>query len=141
VRLACRLGDANVDVARAFAERSTRNVAPSFAVEVPARVTTGGRVEFIARWSPDSAEEFVVYDRVGQTLATQREAIVVSFFATAGVFDVDRVGRDAEDRWTTVTNGWTAPDRPNVVSLWFVARDSRGAATWSSAAIVVEERR
>ena len=59
-------------------------------------------------------------------LVPQREALRVSWFASAGVFDHDVTGRDAEDVALSTVNGWQAPTTPGIVHLWLVLRDSRG---------------
>jgi hypothetical protein len=138
VRLACRLGDADVDVARAFAERYVRNRAPAVSVTMPTRVSPGAVVDVDVRWSAGDAEDFVVYDRATQTLVTERESIVASFFATAGTFEVERSGRDADDRTTSTTNRFTAPDRAGRVRVWVVARDSRGGVAWQAIDVDVD---
>jgi hypothetical protein len=140
VRLACRLGDAGVDVARAFDRRYERNVAPTFIVDAPARVAARDAVDVVVRWPGASAEDFVVYDREAQRLVTTREGIVASFFATDGVFAVDRRGQEATERATTATNGWTAPSVDGVVHHVVVVRDGRGAVAWTAFDVDVAAR-
>jgi len=143
VRLACRLGDADVDVARTFGRRYARNVAPTFAVDVPARVSAGDAIDIAVRWPAASAEDFVVYDRDAQRLVTTREGIVASFFATNGVFAVDRRGAEEEgevQRVTTTNNGWTAPSAAGVVHHQIVVRDGRGGVAWTAFDVVVAGR-
>jgi len=92
----------------------------------PASVTPGQKVTFEASWSAQAAETFPVYDIRTVTLVAQREALRVSWFATAGVFDHDVTGRDAEDPALSTANGWQAPATAGPVHLWLVLRDSRG---------------
>lgn len=138
VRLACRLGDAEADVARAYAERYVDNRAPGVVVSVAARVAPGTTVDVTVSWTAADAEDFVVYDRATQALVEARESIVASFFATAGTFDAARSGRDGDDRATSTTNRWTAPDDAGVVHLWAVVRDGRGAVVWRSVEVDVQ---
>jgi hypothetical protein len=84
------------------------------------------------------AETYVYIDPTSKQIATGRESIVASFYATAGTFDLDRVGREGTDLATTADNGWTAPATPGRVHLWVVLRDARGGVGWGSYAITVE---
>jgi hypothetical protein len=84
------------------------------------------------------AETYLYIDPTSKQVATGREAIVASWYATAGTFDLDRVGREGADLATTADNGWTAPDTPGRVHLWVVLRDARGGVGWGSYTIAVE---
>ena len=72
-----------------------------------------------------------------EQIATGRESMVASWYATAGTFDLDRVGRDGTDPATTADNGWTAPGSLGPVHLWVVLRDARGGVGWGSYTVTV----
>jgi hypothetical protein len=77
------------------------------------------------------AETYVNLDLATHSLVNQREAMQVSWFATAGAFDHDQTGRDTADLVNSSTNVWRAPDRPTTVHLWAVLRDDRGGTGWA----------
>ena len=72
-------------------------------------------------------------------LQIRREAIRVSWFATAGKFDVDRTDRSADDTTATSSNTWTPPAHAGDVHLWIVLRDDRGGSGWQSYRISVTD--
>lgn len=79
------------------------------------------------------AEPYLEFERVRRELRPRREALRVSWFASAGEFDHERTGR-AEDEadLTGSDDAWTAPGSEGVVQLWVVLRDDRGGVGWSS---------
>jgi hypothetical protein len=83
------------------------------------------------------AETYIYVDPTTKQIATGRESMVASWYATAGTFDLDRVGRDGTDTATTVDNGWTAPTSPGPVHMWVVLRDARGGVGWGSYTVTV----
>ena len=89
-------------------------------------------------WTDGTAEGFLVYDIASHTLVTQREALRLSWFATAGVFLHDRSGRGETETETFTQNVWTAPPTPGLVHLWLVLRDSRGGVDFAEAQIDVQ---
>jgi hypothetical protein len=109
-------------------------------------VSRGQRVTLEVAWpscpaSPSAcggAESYVYIDPSSKELATARESIVASWYATAGAFDCDRVGRDGTDPALTADNAWTAPGSAGTVRLWVVLRDARGGVGWASYAVLVE---
>jgi hypothetical protein len=86
----------------------------------------------------NGAETYVYIDPTSKQIATGRESIVASWYATGGSFDLDRVGRSGTDTATTAENHWTAPTSAGVVHLWVVLLDARGGVGWGSYAIKVE---
>src|SRR4029079_11484965 len=74
----------------------------------PASVTVGQHVTLQAAWADGTAESFLVYDIPSHTLVTQREALRLSWFATAGVFEHDRSGRSETETETFTQNDWVA---------------------------------
>src|SRR5262245_4941997 len=103
----------------------------------PASVTVGQHVTLQADWADGTAESFLVYDIPSHTLVTQREALRLSWFATAGVFEHDRSGRSEAETETFTQNDWVAPDTPGLVHLFLVLRDSRGGVDFAEASIDV----
>jgi hypothetical protein len=109
-------------------------------------VSPGRHVSLQVEWpecspvpaSCGGAETYLYIDPTTKEIATGRESIVASFYATGGSFDLDRVGRSDDDTATHVTNGWTAPTSPGEVRLWVVLRDSRGGVGWGSYAVEVK---
>ena len=94
-------------------------------------IAPGQRVALEASWTADDAETFPVYDIRSASLATQREALRVSWFATAGVFDHDVSGRTADDPALTADNVWVAPAAAGPVHVWLVLSDSRGGVDFA----------
>jgi hypothetical protein len=84
------------------------------------------------------AEPYLVFDPGTRSLVTRREAIRVSWFATAGNLADDVVGRGADEAATsTVENTWTAPATPGEARLWLVIRDDRGGIGWQGYQVTV----
>lgn len=84
------------------------------------------------------AETYMFFEPNQHVLVTGREWVRVSFFATGGTFDVDRVGRAEDDRTTSVLNAWTAPPSAGRAWVWFVIRDARGGLGWSTVIVDVQ---
>ncbi len=101
-------------------------------------VTAGDRITLQASWPtcPGAAmqgcgaETYAYYDPSSQALTTQREALTVSWFATAGSYDGDTTTIASDDDATTADNGWTAPAAAGPVLVWVVLRDDRGGSAW-----------
>ena len=83
------------------------------------------------------AETFLLIDPTTKELTTSRESMVASWYASAGSFALDRVGRDADDDATSVVNTWIAPPTSGAAHLWIVLRDARGGVGWQSYTIEV----
>jgi len=139
-RITCNLPNPPLDVAVEFAERRAPNRNPTL---VPLRafvngaptsldaLPVGGDVRFEVGWSADDAEVYPAFDPKMQALVDQREALRVSWYATAGSFESDVAGRSSEDLATTVSNGWRTPDEASRVFLWVVLRDGRGGTDFA----------
>ena len=83
------------------------------------------------------SEAYLWFD--GSALSHRREAIRVSWFATAGTFQDVHTGRDeasADD--PASDNTWFAPSTTGDVVLWVVLRDDRGGEGWKSYRLRVE---
>src|SRR5262249_9370078 len=106
VRLRCPLAGASLDVATEFAARYTLNQNPTLApltaaidgqAVALAAPPAGRTVELTASWPPESAERYPVLDAAADRLIDHREALTVSWFASAGQFAQDRTGRGEDD--------------------------------------------
>jgi hypothetical protein len=137
-RVACNLGDAPTDIASDFGKRYRANANPSVDVDVPAQVAPGARAVLSASWKPGDAEAYIYFDHEAQAVVDRREAMRVSWFASAGAFDQDRTGRAEDDPGTDTQNGWTAPETPGTAHVWVVLRDSRGGVAWTARDVEVK---
>jgi hypothetical protein len=160
VRIRCGLPGATPAQASEFAERYVANTnpaieamagdgAPLVALEAdPAAVTTiaaGATIELAVRWPSCTAppcggsEPYVWFDPVTRTLVDRREAMRVSWFATAGVFATGHAGTsEADADLGTASGSWTAPSEPGTVHVWIVLRDDRGGTAWATLRFAVE---
>jgi hypothetical protein len=85
------------------------------------------------------SEPYLAFDPLVRSLNDRREAIRVSWFATAGQFDYERTGQaEAAQPETSTDNGWRAPVDSRDVLLWLVIRDDRGGVGWTSYRLHVE---
>ena len=104
----------------------------------PGVVAAGARVTLRASWATctdptkdcGGAEPYVVFDLASRSIVDRREAFRVSWFATAGSFDHDHTGRDADEIDPFSENAWTAPMQGGTVHVWIVLRDERGGSGW-----------
>jgi hypothetical protein len=141
-RVTCNLANAPADIAVDFRERYLPNRNPELTALTArdadlAAVPAGARVELELGWTPESAEVYPVFDAAAQALVDRREALRVSWYATAGSFEADRTGRGEDEAETFTRNTWTAPAEPAAVHLWVVLRDSRGGVSFSAHDAVV----
>jgi hypothetical protein len=158
-RIQCRLGNAPIDVANQYNNgyQPNRNpllaqltlaidggapapIAPVIVGAPPPAATAlpaGATLTLEASWAAEAAETFPVYDLQSVALVTHREALRVSWFATAGAFAHDVTGRAEDDLALATDNDWTAPTAPGPVHLWLVLRDSRGGIDFQEFALDV----
>jgi hypothetical protein len=143
-RIGCNLAGAAADVAIAFRSRYLPNRNPTIAsltvngaAAQGARVGPGARLSLSVAWPSDAVEEYPILEVAAQALITHREAIRVSWFATAGSFDNERTGRAGADPALQSDNVWTTPAAPATAHVWVVVRDDRGGAAWTDAVIEV----
>jgi hypothetical protein len=137
-RIKCNLANAPIDVVQAYVMRYQLNNNPTLAmVTPPASAAPSAKITLEASWTADSVETYPVFDLVTRTLVDHREAMRVSWYATAGQFVHDRTGRTETETDTTTDNDWTAPSTPGVVHFWVVLRDSRGGIDFQSFDIMV----
>lgn len=107
----------------------------------PARVAPGETVELTVRWPAcdaapcGGAEPYLWFDPRARVLAPRREAMRVSWLATAGAFAIGHSGRTEDETTAGLADArerWTAPAEPGAVHVWAVLRDDRGGATWAT---------
>jgi len=163
VRIRCGLSGANPEQAATFREAYRSNVSPApnplslrrgngltevlpgDATSAPPTVSPGEDVAIVASWPDCSADEscggaesYLWFNPEKRTLTVRREAIRVSWFVTAGSFDVDRTGRAEEEANTPSSeNGWKAPSGAEDVWMWAVLRDDRGGVGWKAGRVRV----
>lgn len=145
-RVTCNLADAPVDAVKEYQSRYTPNRNPVIARLTASSVSgaadpkafhAGEAVTFTLGWKAEDAETYPLFDRASQSVVDRREALRVSWFATAGRFESDRTGRDESDMATSTDNIWTAPEEATTVLLWAVLRDSRGGMSYTSLSVEV----
>lgn len=146
-RIGCALAGASMDAAAAFAASYTPNVNPKLTALGAAldgqplaldAIPAGRTITLSVGWTPDSPERYPVLDTLSQALVDHREAMTVSWFATAGRFAVERSGRGQADPALAVDNRWTAPASAGVAYVWIVVRDSRGGVDFAAYSLTVK---
>ncbi len=145
-RIRCALAGASFDVAQAYAAAYANNRNPTltplaaFVDGAPVAldaIPAGSAVTLAVGWTDDSAETFPVLDPVAQALVTTREALTVSWYATAGAIATASTGRAGDDAGTFATTTWTAPSTAGAAHLYVVLRDSRGGVDFGDYDVVV----
>ena len=137
VRLACRLGDAPVEIAQRFADARRDNRNPDgLVVNAPDVVGATDDVDITVSWDDADAECFLRFDRGENDLVETREQLTASFFVTDGRLRAERLA--GVEGSTTLRNRWSAPDVAGLVHLWVVLRDGRGGTKWSTRTMTVE---
>jgi hypothetical protein len=140
-RITCSLANASIDVATEFHRVYKANQNPMLtpltamvdgAPVALDQIPAGHQVTFTVGWPADAVERYPVLDVLPQALVMHREAMRVSWFASAGAFDNDSTGRDENDTATSTSNGWLAPKMHTVVHLWTVLHDSRGGTDFAA---------
>lgn len=146
-RIRCALAGASMDAAAAYAARYAANTNPTLTPLTASldgqplaldAVPAGRTVTLTVGWTADSVESYPVLDTLSQQLVDHREAMTVSWLATAGRFAVERSGRGESDPSPNATNAWTAPSTAGVVHVWIVLRDSRGGVAFAAYDLTVE---
>lgn len=151
-RITCDLPDAPFDVVSEFRRRYRANTNPTLtgvaalgpdgaALASPGTAALPAlpprtAVTLRASWTADSAEPFPVFDPASRTLVDHREAIRVSWFASAGALASDRTGRGEAETETFADDVWTTPDA-GPAYLWVVVRDSRGGLAFAGYAVTI----
>lgn len=150
-RITCDLPDAPLDTVLEFRRRYRANTNPTLAGVAALGPDGAARppdaaglpplpphtaVALRASWTADSAEPFPVFDPASRTLVDHREAIRVSWFASAGALASDRTGRGEAETETFADDVWTTPDA-GPAYLWVVLRDSRGGVAFAGYTVAI----
>jgi hypothetical protein len=141
-RIHCDLASASAASASAFAAAYTSNqnpqllplratLAASGAAVDPGALPASAQVLLQASWDPSSAETYAYYDPASQAVTTQREAMQVAWYASAGALATGSTGRSAADLQTSTTVAFTTPASAGPLHLWIVLRDSRGGVDFT----------
>ncbi|WP_394837281.1 hypothetical protein LVJ94_10280 [Pendulispora rubella] len=139
-RVTCNLANAPADVTLEFRRRYAVNQNPRLG-ELSARIggeayaldrlPVGRDVEFTVTWPREDAEGYVSMDPATQSIVARREAMRVSWYATAGNFAADRTGRTEAELDTFTSNVWSIGTAAPRIHLWVVLRDSRGGSAYA----------
>ena len=141
-RVHCELANASAASASAFAAAYTLNQNPQL-LPLRATLSAGGAavdlaalpastaVTLQASWDPSSAETYAYYDPASQAVTTQREAMEVAWYASAGGLATGSTGRSGADMQTATSVAFTTPASAGPLRLWIVLRDSRGGVDFT----------
>jgi hypothetical protein len=162
VRLSCPLTGASPAATRDFNARYRANQNPTplllaasrsdgtlEALSEPAAhlARPGERLRLRVEWpacAPESEgcggeEHYVVYDSLTRAVVPRSEALVVSWYTTAGAFAEPRTERggalDAAQPGSE--NTWVAPGAVGPVTIWAVVRDERGGQAWINGSLTI----
>jgi hypothetical protein len=136
-RITCKLPNATADLSREYELRYVANANPTLEAPALATAPAHASVELTASWPAAAAETYLYFDQLAQALIERREAMRLSWFATAGALDVDASAVGEGDPATSVTTTWHTPG-PGPATLWFVLRDSRGGVAARAVSVTVE---
>ncbi len=136
-RITCKLPTAPGDVAREYDLSYVANTNPTLDPIDLTSVPADTEIELTATWPAGAAETYLFFDAFSQMLVDRREAMRVSWFATAGSLAVDATLVDEDDPATMASTTWHTP-AAGPVFLWVVLRDSRGGIAARELEITVE---
>ena len=136
-RITCKLPTAPFEVARRYDFEYVPNQNPTLLPSTLARLPANTDVTLTAAWPADSAEPYLYFDPSTQQLVERREAMRVSWFATAGSLAVDATAIAEDDPSTEASTTWHTPG-PGTAHVWIVLRDSRGGIAAQAIDVVVE---
>jgi hypothetical protein len=136
-RITCKLPTAPPDLARDYDLRYVANANPTLDSIAIDRVPADTDFTLVAAWPAEAAESYLYFDPLSQTLIERREAMRVSWFATAGALAVDASAVGEDDFVTSVSTVWHTPTAGSAF-LWFVLRDSRGGIATRTIEVRVE---
>lgn len=144
-RIRCNLAGANAETVAEYAQRYVPNRNPSPPM-LEARVgertvplddlPRSTTVTLRASWPASDAERYVVFDLAAQRLVERREAMRVSWFATAGTFASDRTGRTEDELDAYTDDEWATPATAQTTHVFTVLRDDRGGVAFATYALV-----
>ncbi|HEY6036499.1 MAG TPA: hypothetical protein VIV58_19610 [Kofleriaceae bacterium] len=142
-RITCNLANAPGDVAQQYKTTYVANAQPTLlpltidgAPAASASPPADTDVTLSVGWPADSVESYLYYDQTSQTLITRREAMRVSWFATAGALAVDASAVAETEAASSVSTTWHTP-AAGPAYLWVVLRDSRGGLATATYPITV----
>ncbi|HEY5937216.1 MAG TPA: hypothetical protein VIU61_21350 [Kofleriaceae bacterium] len=135
-RITCQLPTAPPEVARRYDLEYVANQNPTLLPVALTEVPADSDVTLVASWPETSAESYLYYDALSQTLVTRREAMRVSWFATGGELAVDATAVGESDFATEASTTWHTP-AAGPATLWLVLRDSRGGIATQTLELVV----
>ena len=141
-RIHCGLASASAASASAFAAAYTLNLNPQLLPVTATLGASGAAVDLAAlpastaitlqaSWDPSSAETYAYYDPTTQSVTTQREAMQVAWYASAGALTTGTTGRSSSDMATITSVAFTTPATAGPLHLWIVLRDSRGGVDFT----------
>jgi hypothetical protein len=137
-RIHCELPNAPPQASIDYLTEYVFNVNPTLLpVQLPATIAADSDVTLTAAWPADSAESYVSYDTSSQTIVPRREAMRVSWYASAGTLPVDATAVAEADLATSVTTTWHTPATPGPAWIWIVLRDSRGGTATQQIAVTI----
>lgn len=136
-RITCPLPNTTNDIARQYAQDYVANENPTLDPVTLDAVPADTDVTLSASWPAEAAESYLYYDALAQRLVTRREAMRVSWFATAGAIAVDASAVGEDEDATSVSTIWHTPATGDAW-LWLVLRDSRGGVAWQELHVQVE---
>lgn len=116
---------------------ATELYAPGSPAGPPSMVPAGAKVALEVSWDAAAPETYPVWDPATRTLTTHRESLRVSWFASAGSFDLDTSGRGEDETLLFTRNDWTAPVTAGTVHAWVVLRDARGGLDFAAFDLMV----
>lgn len=142
-RITCNLANVPSEVAQTYRTEYAPNRNPALeplaidGVVNTAEVPRQTEVALVATWPTQAVETYVYYDANTQRITTRREAMRVSWFATAGELSVDASAIGETDAQNSVSTTWKTPDAPGSATLWLVLRDSRGGLATQTIPLIV----
>jgi hypothetical protein len=124
-RITCHLPTAPGDVVHDYDVRYAANANPTLDPLVVPALPADRDVTLTASWPASAVETYLAYDPESRTLVTRREAMRLSWFATAGTLAVDASAVPEASDARAVSTTWHTP-AAGAAQLWLVLRDSRG---------------
>ena len=137
-------GDATLQFNAAYVANKNPHISGVFRVDAAgnesafAAASASEAVHVRVRWPDADAEHYAYFDPASVNVQDRRESMRVSFYTTAGSFDLDASGRAEDDSESFTDDTWNAPARAGVAHAWLVLRDARGGIAFTSLDINVQ---
>lgn len=143
-RVSCNPRNAPADVARELLAAYSPNQNPTIrsfdawqdGTLVTFPVEAGSVLELRVRFAEGVQEEYVWLSPATSALEHRREGLRVSWFTNRGALELDATGASEDERLEDSSNVWRTPETAGLVTLWAVARDTRGGS--ATAELLVE---